>query len=254
MAPGPPPPAPGGPKPRNPSARKPSPPRPDGSDAEKTFQQKLDEIKRLRANTSTIPAPEPERRRVIVNGKPSLAISGDWALFASSSGRQYYFNLKSLVNQWHRPPEWCDATTKNTSAKGNEAKATPPLPPQSSSGNNRPPPPPQPTQAALEASNGSGHPTTFKMKIKSKSKHKMKENLTLNTLDDEAVQENGETNRLPPGALYEEVDHPVSPKRSRRDSSRSSYSSRSRSRSRSSRSHSRSSRSYSSRSSRSSSR
>ena len=251
MAPGPPPPAPGGPKPRNPSARKPSPPRPDGSNAEKTFQQKLDEIKRLRANTSTTPAPLPELRRVIVNGKPSLAISGDWALFASSSGRQYYFNLKSLVNQWHRPPEWCDAATGN--AKGNGAKATPPLPPQSSSGNNRPPPPPQPTQPAVEASNGSGHPATFKMKIKSKSKHKIKENLALNKLDDEeAVQENGETNRLPPGALYEEVDRAVSPKRSRRDSSRS-YSSRSRSHSRSSRSHSRSSRSsYSSRSSRSS--
>ena len=75
MAPGPPPPAPGGLKPRNPSARKPSPPRQDGSDAEKTFQQKLDEIKRLRANSSTAPPPEPEReptRRTIFEGGASV--------------------------------------------------------------------------------------------------------------------------------------------------------------------------------------
>jgi hypothetical protein len=45
---------------------------------------------------------------VIVNGKPSLAICGDWALFASSSGRHYYFNLKPWVNQWQKPADWND--------------------------------------------------------------------------------------------------------------------------------------------------
>lgn len=48
-------------------------------------------------------------RRVIVNGKPSLALCGDWALFLSSAGRPYFFNLRTLVNQWEKPAEWIDS-------------------------------------------------------------------------------------------------------------------------------------------------
>ncbi len=237
MAPGPPPQIPGLPKPRTSSARKASPPRPGQTDAEKTFQQKLDEIKRMRATTN------PERRRVIVNGKPSLAISGDWALFASSSGRHYYFNLKTLVNQWHRPPEWCDVQAGTVSSKGGDgSNGPPPLPPQGSKGNPQPPPPPSHTN---ESSNGGGHGgTAFKVKMKVKTKHKMKESLAPGQLNDEAEEENGQKSRLPPGPLYDQVEPEVSPKRSRRDSSSSSYSSSS------SRSRSSSGSSYSSRSSR----
>lgn len=185
MAPGPPPPVPAVPKSKTSSARKPSPPRPGQTDAEKTFLQKLEEIKRMRA--STTPAPVAERRRVIVNGKPSLAISGDWALFASSSGRQYYFNLKTLVNQWHRPPEWCDVLA-GISAGGSD----PPPPPNQTSvaGSDRPPPPPLPQP---DASNGG---SAFKMKIKNKSKHKLKDTANLN---DEPDEENGLKDKLPAG-------------------------------------------------------
>ena len=139
----------------------------------------------MRANTA--PAPVPERRRVIVNGKPSLAICGDWALFASSSGRQYYFNLKTLVNQWHRPPEWCDVEAGIST----NPNPTPPLPNLTSKvGGDRPPPPPLPQP---DASNGG---SAFKMKIKNKSKHKLKDNAKLN---DEQDEENGQKNKLPAG-------------------------------------------------------
>ncbi len=64
----------------------------------------------LCSNDSTQNAHSTETvRRVIVNGKPSLAICGDWALFLSSAGRPYFFNLRTLVNQWEKPAEWIDS-------------------------------------------------------------------------------------------------------------------------------------------------
>ncbi len=54
----------------------------------------------------------PPKPRVIVNGKPALDVQGDWALFSSSkTGRQYYFNLKTLVNQWTKPVGWVSAVS-----------------------------------------------------------------------------------------------------------------------------------------------
>ena len=34
------------------------------------------------------------RRNVVINGKPALDMHGDWALMQSSSGKQYFFNVK----------------------------------------------------------------------------------------------------------------------------------------------------------------
>lgn len=79
--------------------RKASPPRQDSED---TFRKKLDEIKKMR-NKHTNEA----KTKVIVNGKPALEVQGDWALFFSASkGKKYYFNLKTLVNQWTKPDGW----------------------------------------------------------------------------------------------------------------------------------------------------
>ena len=79
--------------------RKASPPRQESED---TFRKKLEEIKRQRLKQSSEP-----KTKVIVNGKPALEVQGDWALFFSASkNKKYYFNLKTLVNQWTKPEGW----------------------------------------------------------------------------------------------------------------------------------------------------
>lgn len=184
MSPGPPPPIPAVPKAKTSSARKASPSR---DDSEKTFQQKLDEIKRMRATSTTGPN-APERRRVIVNGKPSIAMCGDWALFASSSGRQYYFNLKTLVNQWQKPADWCDVQAGLVPNNG-----PPPLPAQLSNGPSGAPLPQSDSQV-----NGGGGGAGFKMKISHQGKKKLK---NASKLHDEAEDENGaKSQRPPPGS------------------------------------------------------
>ena len=187
MAPGPPETNPAAPKAKSSAIRKASPPR---ADTEKTFQQKLDEIKRQRATTTSSTV---ERRRVIVNGKPSLAVSGDWALFASSSGRQYYFNLKTLVNQWQKPTDWCDIQAGIATPASNNGPPQP-QPPQGDNGLGSKPPIPPPSSSEAEAQVNGG----FKMKIKHHGKHKLKDSGKLN---DEVEEENGQTSRLPPGKL-----------------------------------------------------
>jgi hypothetical protein len=187
MAPGPPPPVPAAPKGKMSTARKASPPR---ADTEKTFQQKLDEIKRQRATSTNVQ----ERRRVIVNGKPSLAVCGDWALFASSSGRQYYFNLTTLVNQWQKPDDWCDVKAGIASPASDNGP--PPLPPQGTNSLSDKPPPPPTASTDSQANGGSA---SFKMKIKSHGKHKLKHS---DKLQDEGDEDNEEKNRLPPGKVW----------------------------------------------------
>ena len=94
--------------------RKPSPPRPE---AEDTFRRKLEEIKKIRQkqnNNSSV------KKKVIVNGKPALDVQGEWALFQSSKGRKYFFNLKTLENQWTKPASWIE--------EGQINKSQPPLP------------------------------------------------------------------------------------------------------------------------------
>lgn len=121
--------------------RKASPPRPESED---TFRKKLDEIKRMRQKQTNEP-----KTKVVVNGKPALEVQGDWALFFSASkGKKYYFNLKTLVNQWTKPDGWIG---------GEEAKPKP----QTSAR----PPSPQPPNGT----NGSG----FKMKLKKVKKKKI---------------------------------------------------------------------------------
>ena len=53
-----------------------------------------------------------EKPKLIVNGKPALDVQGDWALFQSSSGKKYFFNIKTLVNQWTKPHGWIDSGKK----------------------------------------------------------------------------------------------------------------------------------------------
>lgn len=104
-------------------ARKPSPPRPGDEGQENTFRHKLEEVKKSRS-VGVVAGVDPvgrgggpgfgvggvgavKERRVIINGKPALAMHGDWALMRSnSSGKLYFFNVKTSVNTWRRPKEW----------------------------------------------------------------------------------------------------------------------------------------------------
>ena len=38
--------------------------------------------------------------------KTFLKSHGDWVEVVSGSGKVYYYNKRSLVNQWHKPAEW----------------------------------------------------------------------------------------------------------------------------------------------------
>ena len=141
--------------------RKPSPDRPE---AEDTFRRKLEEIKKIRQkqNNNAGNNQASVRKKVVVNGKPALDVQGDWALFSSSSGKKYFFNLKTLVNQWTKPPGWIE-----------EGQIQPPLPPSSK------PPLPNDQNGSSNSTNGSGANKNpgFKMKIKKgSSKVKKKKN------------------------------------------------------------------------------
>merc|ERR1719430_661905 len=111
--------------------RKPSPPR-AGTEVEQTFQDKLEEVKRMRlqGETRLAPAPVPEGEQVMtVSGvKTFLKSFKDWVEVVSGSGKIYYYNKRSLVNQWKKPAEWLEE----------EERLNPPLPPPPDSA---PPPP-----------------------------------------------------------------------------------------------------------------
>jgi len=101
--------------------RKPSPPR-DDSAVEQTFQQKLEEIKRMRMGVkpednvqNPPPSPEvktgvggvlPQKVLTVTGYKTFLKSFGDWVEVVSKSGKIYYYNKRTLVNQWKKPDEW----------------------------------------------------------------------------------------------------------------------------------------------------
>ena len=81
-----------------------SPPR---QETEKTFLKKLEELRQQRQNGGL------KKRKLIINGKEALEHQGDWALFESSKGRKYYFNIKTQSNQWVKPKEWIEKSENN---------------------------------------------------------------------------------------------------------------------------------------------
>ena len=81
-----------------------SPPR---QETEKTFLKKLEELRQQRQNGGS------KKRKLIINGKEALEHQGDWALFESSKGRKYYFNIKTQSNQWVKPKEWIEKSENN---------------------------------------------------------------------------------------------------------------------------------------------
>ena len=116
-----------------PPPRKPSPER--GGTEELTFRQKLDEIKRQRSSGSGIAAEAPsedlrsrmnrpeeplvaKQVQTLTGMKTFLKSFGDWVEVVSKSGKVYYYNKKSLVNQWTKPVEWL----------AEEVRLNPPLP------------------------------------------------------------------------------------------------------------------------------
>jgi len=138
--------------------RKPSPTRPEAEDA---FRRKLEEIKKIRQKQNN----NAERKKVIkiVNGKPTLDVQGDWALFQSSSGKKYFFNMKTMTNQWSKPTGWIE--------EGQTKPTQPPLPSSSSDQ------PPLPNEQNGSSTNGANKNPGFKMKIKKgSSKVKKKKN------------------------------------------------------------------------------
>merc|ERR1712004_115939 len=121
--------------------RKPSPPR-DGTEVEQTFQEKLEEVKRMRlqGETRLVAPPVPEGKQVMtVSGvKTFLKSYKDWVEVVSGSGKIYYYNKRSLVNQWKKPAEWLEE----------EERLNPPLPPPPPETLPPPPEPPAPPPPA----------------------------------------------------------------------------------------------------------
>ena len=121
-------------------ARKPSPPR--GDQEEQTFHQKLQEIKRRRVQgdqeQTRVPEPGGQLVMTITGVKTFLKSFGDWVEVVSGSGKVYYYNKRSLVNQWKKPADWL----------AEEERLNPPLPPEPSV-----PPPPEPPKPPPPDSN-----------------------------------------------------------------------------------------------------
>jgi len=124
--------------------RKPSPPRGD-STVEQTFQQKLEEIKKMRMgiksdnNVINPPLPididdtevVPQKVLTVTGYKTFLKSFGDWVEVVSKSGKIYYYNKRTLVNQWKKPDEWAKEEERLNAPP-------PPLPPDLP---DQPPPP-----------------------------------------------------------------------------------------------------------------
>jgi len=124
--------------------RKPSPPRGD-STVEQTFQQKLEEIKKMRmgikSDDSVIIPPlpididetevVPQKVLTVTGYKTFLKSFGDWVEVVSKSGKIYYYNKRTLVNQWKKPDEWSKEEERLNAPQ-------PPLPPDLP---DQPPPP-----------------------------------------------------------------------------------------------------------------
>ena len=103
------------------TVRKPSPSRDDAA-VEETFQSKLEEIKRMRMQNKPeecpinrpVPADSLQASRsdeaktvMTVNGaKTFLKSFLDWVEVVSKSGKVYYYNKRTLVNQWKKPECW----------------------------------------------------------------------------------------------------------------------------------------------------
>jgi len=143
--------------------RKPSPPR-DDSEVEQTFQQKLEEIKRMRMVTkpedqpSNPPLPPdvvggvvPQKVLTVTGYKTFLKSFGDWVEVVSKSGKVYFYNKRTLVNQWKKPDEWAKEEERLNAPP-------PPLPPDLP---DQPPPPDD----------------KLKLKLKMKTKKKVKKRL-----------------------------------------------------------------------------
>jgi len=143
--------------------RKPSPPR-DDSEVEQTFQQKLEEIKRMRMvakpedRPSNPPLPPdvvgdvvPQKVLTVTGYKTFLKSFGDWVEVVSKSGKVYFYNKRTLVNQWKKPDEWAKEEERLNAPP-------PPLPPDLP---NQPPPPDD----------------KLKLKLKMKTKKKVKKRL-----------------------------------------------------------------------------
>jgi len=146
--------------------RKPSPPR-DDSAVEQTFQQKLEEIKRMRmVPKSDEPPPNPplppdlktgvggvvpQKVLTVTGYKTFLKSFGDWVEVVSKSGKVYFYNKRTLVNQWKKPDEWVKEEERLNAPP-------PPLPPD------LPNQPPLPDDK-------------LKLKLKMKTKKKVKKRL-----------------------------------------------------------------------------
>ena len=140
------------------AARRPSPSK-DDTGAEQTFQQKLEEIKRLRMSNKpeecVISNPHPlstedATSKVVpktvktINGyKTFLKSFGDWVEVVSKSGKVYYYNKRSLVNQWKKPEEWLKEEERlNMNVSDIPIPELPPLPPEPDHQQPNQPPPP----------------------------------------------------------------------------------------------------------------
>ena len=129
---------------------------------EHTFQQKLQEIKKMRMSKSDdIKGDKVVPKKVqTVNGlKTFLKRHGDWVEVVSKSGKVYYYNKRSLVNQWKKPEDWL---------LEEERLNNPPLPPQPEPPQQppRPPRPPRPPQPPQPPPPPDNDEETGKLKLK----------------------------------------------------------------------------------------
>jgi len=154
------------------AVRRGSPQRADPA-IELTFQHKLNQIKKARLQTEPSAASEP-REEEVTTAKQVLTLSGyktflksfgDWVEVVSKSGKVYYYNKKSLVNQWQMPEEWRQA----------EERLAPP-PPSSPPPPSAPPPLP-PDPPILLAPQPPPPTDSNKLKLKLKTKKKVKKRL-----------------------------------------------------------------------------
>ena len=81
-----------------------------GSDnTEQTFQQKLQEIKKMRMSSTKSDESDkvvPKKVQTVNGLKTFLKRHGDWVEVVSKSGKVYYYNKRTLVNQWKKPEDW----------------------------------------------------------------------------------------------------------------------------------------------------
>ncbi|KAL5005794.1 hypothetical protein ScPMuIL_016952 [Solemya velum] len=78
-------------------------------------------IERGSKNGRSDPKDQKEKDHKSEVQKSAKRVSGDWSEHTSSSGKRYYYNIKTEVSQWEKPKEWSEVHLARSDGKSKDS-------------------------------------------------------------------------------------------------------------------------------------